>query len=106
MTDALDTNLSHWWSVEPEYTLLTPASPEGYRELWRTAFWNLVEAIGRRNWMFRLEEDAMWSARVSGDAGYMATPHEGHSTTGPAEAGMLDALLQAYVGALTERRVG
>ncbi|MCD0155967.1 hypothetical protein [Deinococcus sp. 6GRE01] len=104
--DTLYINLRRWWDVEPEYTLEMPAAPEGYRDLWRACFWNVIEAIGRRDWTFRLEEDSMWIANVSGDDGYMATPHKGASTSGPDEAGMLEALLEAYLGALAERRVG
>ncbi len=92
--------LNRWWEMEPEYTQPFPTTPEETRTVCQAAFFDLAEAIGRRDWRWRIEEDDMWIAAVSGEGGNFAKAIKGLSTAAPDHVGMLDALLTAYLGAV------
>lgn len=97
--------LRRWWRREPEFgpdvpprrelaDVMPPLTPE----LARSAFFEVIEAIERRDWAWRLEEDDLYSARVMGEEGYFAEPCGGTSTSG-LPYGPLEALLEAYLKA-------
>ncbi|UQN06783.1 hypothetical protein [Deinococcus sp. QL22] len=93
MNKDLNKMLALWWEAEPEYARILPNGDE--RPIMREIFWDVIEAVERRDWIWRLEEDSMYSARILGEGGYMADPCTGTGTVKP--WGMVEALLEAYL---------
>lgn len=89
--------IAEWCDLEPEYTGEVKLLTEPYNYNWPGLCMLVVEAIQRRDWGFRIEDDEMAKAVVIPRYDGLYTPwFEALSSVGPRTAGLTIALLEAY----------